>query len=99
MEDLAGRLATRVQLTTDGMSGYPAAVAKAFGAKIDYAVLNKSYAAGPAVKEAKRRYSPAECTGATKILMYGVPMPSQVSTSHVERANLTMSCTVRKYGS
>ncbi|MDP1647561.1 MAG: IS1 family transposase [Rubrivivax sp.] len=90
MEDLASRLSNRVQLTTDGMSGYPAAVAKAFGANVDYAVLNKSYAAGPPAKEAKRRYSPAECIGCTKEPKIGIPFPELVSTSNVERANLTM---------
>jgi len=97
MEDLAGRLANRVQLTTDGMSGYPAAVAKAFGVGVDYAVLNKHYAAGPAVKEAKRRYSPAECTGCEKIPKIGIPFPELVSTSHVERANLTMRMGMRRF--
>ena len=97
MEDLARRLANRVQLTTDGMSGYPAAVAKAFGAQVDYAVLNKSYAAGPAVKEAKRRYSPAAYTGSTKIPIIGIPFPELVSTSQVERANLTMRMGMRRF--
>ena len=97
MEDLAGRLSNRVQLTTDGMSGYPAAVANHFGDNVDYAVLNKNYAAGPAVKEAKRRYSPAECTGATKIPMIGIPFPDRVSTSHVERANLSMRMNMRRF--
>ena len=97
MEDLAGRLANCVQLTTDGMGGYPAAVAKPFGAGVDYAVLNKSYAAGPAVKETKRRYSPAACTGSTKIPMIGIPFPEFVSTSYVERANLTMRMGMRRF--
>ncbi len=97
MEDLAGRLANRVQLTTDGMGGYPVAVEKAFGVNVDYAVLNKHYAAGPAVKEAKRRYSPAACTGAEKIAKIGIPFPELVSTSHVERANLTMRMGMRRF--
>ena len=58
MQDLAGRLSGRVQLTTDGMTGYPDAVEKAFGADGDYAVLNKSYEGGLPQVEAKRRYSP-----------------------------------------
>lgn len=95
--DLHARLARRVQLTTDGMHGYPAAVAKHFGNNVDYAVLNKSYAAGPAVKEAKRRYSPAAYAGSTKIMKIGIPFPSRVSTSHVERANLTMRMNMRRF--
>lgn len=97
MEDLASRLANRVQLTTDGMSSYPKAVAKAFGVDVDYAVLNKTYEAGFPVVEAKRRYSPAVCTGAEKIPMIGIPFPERVSTSHVERANLTMRMGMRRF--
>ena len=90
MADLAPRLANRVQLTTDGMNGYPRAVALAFGANVDYAVLNKTYEGGLPDVEAKRRYSPAVCTGATKNVVCGSPELRDVSTSHVERANLTM---------
>jgi IS1 family transposase len=97
IEDLAARLANRVQLTTDAMSSYPAAIARHFGANIDYAVLNKNYAAGPAVKEAKRRYSPAECTGCTQVPMIGIPFPEQISTSIVERSNLTMRMNMRRF--
>ena len=64
MADLASRLAGRVQLTTDGLGAYPAAVEKAFGSQVDYAVLNKSYEGGMAHVEAKRRYSPAVCVSA-----------------------------------
>jgi hypothetical protein len=60
-------------------------------------VLNKNYAAGPAVKEAKRRYSPAECTGCTKVPMIGIPFPEQISTSIVERANLSMRMGMRRF--
>ena len=97
IEDLHGRLANRVQLTTDGFGAYPAAVAKHFGVNVDYAVLNKSYAAGPAVKEAKRRYSPAECTGTEKKPVCGIPFPERISTSHVERSNLTMRMNMRRF--
>ena len=97
MADLASRLADRVQLTTDGMNSYPAAVAKAFGVDVDYAVLNKSYEGGPMVVEAKRRYSPAVCVGSTKDALCGAPAVQQISTSHVERANLTMRMGMRRF--
>ena len=97
MADLASRLADRVQLTTDGMNSYPAAVAKAFGVDVDYAVLNKSYEGGPMVVEAKRRYSPAVCVGSTKEVCCGSPEMKLISTSHVERANLTMRMGMRRF--
>lgn len=97
MEDLASRLTGRVALTTDGFGAYPEAVARHFGANVDYAVIKKNYAAGPAVKEAKRRYSPAECTGCEKIPMIGIPFPQDISTSHVERANLSMRMGMRRF--
>ena len=97
MQDLASRLAGRVQLTTDALGAYPAAVEKAFGADVDYAVLNKTYEGGRAYVEAKRRYSPAVCVGATKIVVNGSPEAKMISTSHVERANLTMRMGMRRF--
>ena len=97
MADLAPRLANRVQLTTDAMSGYPRAVAKHFGDNVDFAVLNKSYEGGMPQVEAKRRYSPAVCIGATKNVVCGSPELKDVSTSHVERANLSMRMGMRRF--
>ena len=79
------------------MSGYPTAVAKHFGTNVDYAVLNKSYEGGMPQVEAKRRYSPAVCTGATKNVVCGCPELKNVSTSHVERANLSMRMGMRRF--
>ena len=97
MQDLASRLACRVQLTTDALGAYPDAVEKAFGADVDYAVLNKTYEGGTLAVEAKRRYSPAVCVGATKRVVCGSPEVKMISTSHVERANLTMRMGMRRF--
>ena len=87
MDDLAPRLASRVQLTSDGHRPYLEAVEGAFGGDIDYAVLVKIYGAAP---EGQRRYSPAICTGARKFRVEGNPDPKFVSTSFVERQNLNI---------
>jgi hypothetical protein len=83
MEDLAGRLAERVQLTTDGLKVYPDAVEAAFKGNVDYGMLNKSYGNEAGLKEAKRRYSPATMTSCEKLRVYGNPDKDQISTSHV----------------
>ena len=97
MGDLAPRLKNRVQLTTDAMSGYPAAVAKHFGKNVDYGVLNKSYAMPVPTKEAKRRYSPNDVVSTTKNVVIGAPDLALVSTSLVERANLSMRMGMRRF--
>jgi IS1 family transposase len=98
MKDLAGRLSPRIQLTTDGWNVYPDAVWEAFGPHgVDYAMLNKSYADEGAVKEAKRRYSPAPMIGCEKVKIQGEPNMEKVSTSHAERANLSMRMGMRRF--
>jgi hypothetical protein len=89
INDLAGRLASRVQLTSDGHKAYLQAVEDAFGAEIDYAQLVKLYGKNIApVMEA--RYSPPVCIGARKNRVIGSPKRGLVSTSHIERQNLTV---------
>jgi IS1 family transposase len=97
MADLAPRLTNRIQLTTDGWPAYVVAVEKAFGRNVDYAVLNKSYSAGEPAKEAKRRYSPAPMIKTEKIVINGNPDKQCISTSLVERANLSMRMGMRRF--
>ncbi len=95
MQDLAGRLVNRVQLTTDGHKMYLGAVEDAFQGEIDYAQLVKNYANLPTGPET--RYSPAVCTGCEKHLISGDPESRKISTSYIERSNLSIRMGLRRY--
>ena len=96
LNNLAGRLAHRIQLTTDGHRAYLEAVEGVFGNDIDYAMLVKVFG-NPQGKEDERRYSPAVCNGTMKATITGDPDMSLVSTSYVERQNLTMRMSMRRF--
>ena len=94
MSDLKSRLANRVQITTDGHKVYLWVVEDTFGRDVDYAMLIKLYGNEP---EHERHYSSANCIGAEPRIIQGNPDPTQISTSYVERQNLTMRMNMRRF--
>lgn len=97
IDDLAKRLANRVQLSTDGLKLYLFAINSAFQGDIDYAVINKLYATTVDESGPARRYSPPQCVGCEKKAKVGNPDPRHISTSYIERQNLTMRMNMRRY--
>ncbi len=95
IKDLASRLAKRVQLSTDGFKVYLTAIEEAFGSEIDYGMIVKIY--GHTQDDATRRYSPAECIGCEKEVIMGNPDRELISTSYIERQNLTMRMSMRRF--
>jgi len=94
MLDLRSRLTSRVQLTTDGYGAYLAAVENAFGSDIDYSMLIKIYGQQP---DGEKRYSPADCIATDKRIIQGDPNVKKISTSFIERQNLTMRMNMRRF--
>ena len=94
IEDLAGRLSNRIQLTSDGLKLYIKAVDKAFGGDVDYAMLVKVYGK---LEGDEKRYSPAVCIGCQSHAVTGTPDPKHINTSYIERQNLSVRMTVRRF--
>ena len=97
MMDVADRLATRVQLTTDGHGAYLKAIAGAFGHDVDYAMLVKIYGPSGNVEGPERKYSPGICHGARKQRITGAPIKALVSTSYIEKHNQTMRQHMKRF--
>ncbi len=96
MEDLAGRLSRRVQLSSDALSSYPEAIERGFGAEVDYAQLVKTYAVTNLNKDAASRYSPAEVVRTERTIICGMPDVSRITTSHIEKQNHTLRMHCRR---
>jgi len=94
LRDLKDRIPHRIQLSTDGLTAYRTAIGMTFGRDIDWAIIEKKYSVDP---NAERRYSPAVCTGVKVRQGKGDPDPSRISTSYVERQNLTMRMGMRRF--
>ena len=97
LSDLQGRLAERVQISSDGLKIYVQAVDLAFGPEVDFAQIHKLYGPAEGTTHQERKYSPNVCTGIEKKIITGNPDPAEISTSYVERQNLTMRMGMRRF--
>jgi IS1 family transposase/transposase-like protein len=97
LNDLKQRVAGRMQLTTDGFEAYKTAVPRSIGKDVDFAQLVKQYANPRDINDPERRYSPTRCTGARKVIRRGNPDISRISTSYIERTNLTVRLFNRRF--
>ncbi len=96
MDDLAGRLANRVQLSSDAMQAYPEAVDHGFGSDVDYGQIVKTYSVTNLAKDAATRYSPAEVVEVERKIIQGDPLVARITTSHVEKQNHTLRMHCRR---
>lgn len=96
MNDLAGRLANRVQLSSDALKAYPEAVDHGFGSDVDYGQIVKTYSVTNLTKEAASRYSPAEVVEVERKIIQGNPLVARITTSHVEKQNHTLRMHCRR---
>jgi IS1 family transposase len=96
MDDLAGRMANRIQVSTDALAAYPDAIERSFGTQADYGQIVKTYALSAVGKEAAVRYSPVDVVKVERTIVSGMPDVRRITTSHVESHNLTLRMHCRR---
>ncbi len=96
MDDLAGRMSNRIQVSTDSLAAYPDAIERGFGSEIDYGQIVKTYSLSVISKEAASRYSPAEVVKVERTIVSGMPDVRRITTSHIEAQNLTLRMHCRR---
>lgn len=97
MDDLAGRMSSRIQVSTNSLAAYPDAVERGFGSEIDYGQIVKTYSVSVLGKEAASRYSPAEVVKVERTVVTGMPDVRRITTSHIESQNLTLRMQLRTW--